>query len=311
MPTRSQHAHTERWSEIQQLRMWPKQRLYELVRPIVLFSGQIAERAQETSAPERSLRRQADRFDAEGMASLFRPTRQQQQDTYRSLPSPIRQAIVDLKAECVALSLHEIGRICFVRFNRAPSPHTIQRVLAEGPAPGASGGASGTARRYPRYAEIPDPAARRHAVVALHAEGWTATRIARYLAISRTTVHAILNRWVTEEVMGIEDKSHANTRPVRKVDLTTKRRIRQLQENPELGAFRIQAALRREGIFLSQATCGRILAEHPQLYGFGKPQPEPKPPKEHPYKAQYRHQIWSVDVRYIEHHQIPGITGPF
>jgi putative transposase len=75
--------------------------------------------------------------------------------------------------------------------------------------------------------------------------------------------------------------------------------------------FRIHAALRREGIYLSQATCGRLLAENRQLYGLGKPPREAKVPKEHPYKAQYRHQIWSVDVRYIEHHQIPGLTGPF
>jgi hypothetical protein len=36
-----------------------------------------------------------------------------------------------------------------------------------------------------------------------------------------------------------------------------------------------------------------------------------KEPKEHPYKAHYRHQIWSVDVRYIEQHQIADINGPF
>lgn len=305
MPARPHSAHTKQWSEIEQLRMWPEQRLYELVRPIVLFGDLPAERAQETHEPERSLRRHADRFDAQGMASLFRPTLKERQDTHRSLPSPIRQAIVDLKAEYNELSLHEIARICFVRFNRTPSPHTIQRVLADGPAPRAG------ARRYPRYADMADPASRRHAVVALHAEGWTATSIARYLVISRTTVHAILNRWVAEGVAGLDDKSRANTRPVRTVDLATKHRIRQLQENPELGAFRIQAALRREGIILSQATCGRILAENRQPYGPDKPKAEPKPPKEHPYKAHARHQIWSVDVRYIEHHQIASISGPF
>jgi hypothetical protein len=88
---------------------------------------------------------------------------------------------------------------------------------------------------------------------------------------TRSTVHETLKRWKIEGVEGLEDKSRANTRRVRKVTLATKRRIRQLQENPELGAFRIQAALRREGIHLSQATCGRILAENRALYGLGKP----------------------------------------
>lgn len=218
----------------------------------------------------------------------------------------MRQIIVDLKAEYAALSLHELATICFVRFNRKPSPHTIQQVLADGPAPQT------TTRRYPPYATLPDGASRRHAVVALHAERWTPSSIAGYLAISRTTVYETLKRWSSEGVAGLEDKSHANQRTVRKVDLATKRRVRHLQENPALGAFRIQAALRREGILLSQATCGRILAENRRLYGLDRPQQqEAKSPKEHPYKAQYRHQMWSVDVRYIEQHQIPTIKGPF
>jgi hypothetical protein len=112
-------------------------------------------------------------------------------------------------------------------------------------------------------------------------------------------------------VRGLDEKSRANTRPVRKVDLATKNAVRKLQENPELGAFRIYAALRQMGIHVSRATCGRILAENRALYGTGKPPKEAQPPKQHPYKAQYRHQFWSVDVRYIEHHQIPGITGSF
>jgi putative transposase len=95
------------------------------------------------------------------------------------------------------------------------------------------------------------------------------------------------------------------------VDLATKNAVRKLQENPELGAFRIYAALRHMGIHVSPATCGRILAENRALYGLGRSSKEPGEPKEHPYKAQYRHQIWSVDVRYIDHHQIPEITGSF
>lgn len=306
MPTRVRRAHTEEWRLLQQHCLWPEQRAYELVRPIVLFGDTPAERAAQTGAVERSLRRQADIFDAVGMASLFRPTPSQQQDHHRSLPPPLRQAIVDLKAEYAALSLRELATICHVRFNRKPSPHTIQQVLADGPAPQT------TTRRYPAYADLPDAASRRHAVVALHAEGWTPSSIAGYLAISRTTVYATLRRWSREGVAGLEDKSRANQRTVRKVDLATKRRVRRLQENPALGAFRIQAALRREGIVLSQATCGRILAENRRLYDLDRlPQQEAKSPKEHPYKAQSRHQIWSVDVRYIEHHQIPTLKGPF
>lgn len=56
----------------------------------------------------------------------------------------------------------------------------------------------------------------------------------------------------------------------------------------------MHAALKQIGIQVSPATCGRIMAENRRLYGLGKQPKEKKEPKEHPYKAQYRHHIWSV-----------------
>ncbi len=58
----------------EQLRLfvgWPEQETYEMLRPIVLF-GQASERqARVVGVSERTLDREADRFDAAGMASLF------------------------------------------------------------------------------------------------------------------------------------------------------------------------------------------------------------------------------------------------
>jgi len=305
MPARESRPHTEEWQQLTHYCLWPEQRRYELVRPIVLFGDLPSGRAADTGASERTLRRQADHFATVGMGCLFRPTPRQAQDRHRSLSPPIRQGIVDLRADHAALSLRDLAQICYVCFGRRPSHHTIKQVLADGPAPARH------ERRFPPYAEIPDPSQRRWAIVTLHAEGWTPATIAAYLRTSRSTVYAVLTRFRDEGVRGLDDKSHANTRPVRKVDLATKNAVRKLQENPELGAFRIHAALRQMGIHVSRATCGRILAENRALYGLSKPTQKVKEPQEHPYKAQYRHQIWSVDVRYIEHHQIPEITGAF
>src|SRR3954470_21185371 len=80
--------------------------------------------------------------------------------------------------------------------------------------------------------------------------------------------------------------------------------VRRLQANPELGEFRIHAALAQQGIHLSPRTCGRILALHRAL---GAPQPvaaRPHDPQPMPFAAQQRHQYWSVDVRYIEDHAL-------
>jgi transposase len=132
-------------------------------------------------------------------------------------------------------------------------------VLADGPRPTVTG------RRFPPYASIPDPSNRRHAVVTLHAEGWTPTSIGRYLELGRQNVYQILQRWRDEGVAGLADKSRANTRKC-VVDAALKQEIRQRQENPELGEWRMHAALKQIGIQVSPATCGRIMAENRQLY---------------------------------------------
>jgi hypothetical protein len=77
----------------------PEQRLYESIRPITLYGIPPAERAQATYFAESTLRRTADTFDKLGMAGLFHPTKQQRDDHHCSLPVPMRQLIVDLKAE--------------------------------------------------------------------------------------------------------------------------------------------------------------------------------------------------------------------
>lgn len=80
-------------------------------------------------------------------------------------------------------------------------------------------------------------------------------------------------------------------------------------ESPELGAYRVRAALEQIGIHLSQATCGRLLALNRKLYGLPAPQGGEHPRKEMPFKAHFKHEIWSVDIRYIEEHNL-GFPEP-
>ncbi len=147
---RERRERTDNWELIQQWCRHPEQRLYESIRPITLFGIPPAERAQEVGLAESTLRRTADTFDSLGMASLFRPTKQQREDHHRSLPAPMRQLIVDLKAEYPDFSLREIADICYVQFDRRPSHNTVKQVLADGPPP------SRTTRQYPYYADIAD-----------------------------------------------------------------------------------------------------------------------------------------------------------
>jgi len=186
---RPRRERTDDWQKIQQYTLWPEQKVYELLRPVVLFNETAAERAQETRAAERTVYRKAAQFEEHGMAGLFpKDSSDRPEDKSRNLPPDMRQLIVDLKAEHPDFRSHEIATICFLRFGRKPSHHTVQRVLADRPRP------SIPARRFLPSGQIPDPFERRKVVVVLHAEGWSVSTIAAYMQTTRDTVYDILHR---------------------------------------------------------------------------------------------------------------------
>lgn len=241
---------TEDWGQLKLLLNWPEQIEYERIRPVVVFGSSMAERAEETGTPERTLYRRADNFDAYGMEGLL-PLEAARR---RRISLAMRRRIVELQAEYPRFSLGEIARICYVLFGKQPSKHTVKRVIEEGPVPLLP------PRRYAPYHEMPTGKERRTAIVTLHTEGWTAKAIAGCLKTSEPTVYRTLKRWAQEGEEGLEDKPRGRPAGVRKVDLRTIETVRKLQQNPALGAFRMQAALEQLGIHLSRATCGRVMS---------------------------------------------------
>jgi putative transposase len=288
---------TDDWQQLQFQLDWTEQTRYELIRPVVVFGAPPVERAQQTGVSARAIYRKVSRFDELGMQSLFEVEPVEDQ---RALPPSYRQAIVQLKAERPAFPPNELATICEVRFERRPSSHTIKKILATEPPP------TEVVRRFPRYAEMADAIERRGAIVRLHAEGWNIASIAGYLETSRPTVYARLKRWIEEGVRGLEDKPPIPHQAATKTTLWAMNQVRKLQQNPELGAFRIHAALEQLGIHLSTRTCGRILARNRKLYGLRGPEAKPREPKPMPFQAHRRHQYWTVDVRYIDVHQLGG-----
>jgi uncharacterized protein YneF (UPF0154 family) len=207
----------------------------------------------------------------------------------------MRQAIVDLHTEYPEHHVEEIARIMYMQFGRRPSAQSIKLTLAAGPKP------SRTTRRFPLFAEMTDPRERRLAIIQLHAEGWTPTSMAGYLETSRQTVYATLKRWISEQFAGLVDKSSRPHQPATKVTLQAMQEVKQMQINPELGEYRVSAALEQLGIKLSPRTCGRILALNRELYHLKMPLHSPRSKKEMPFKAERRHQFWSVGaIRFAE-----------
>lgn len=297
MPKRVRLAATDAWVQLRLLCTWPEQEAYELVRPIVLFGHSPTERARQTAVSRSTLYRTATAFVQSGMAGLLPAA---PEGAHRHLPEEIRRAIREIKAEYAPLSLREIAAICDVRFGHRPSHHTVESVLLEEPLPPKM------TRRFPPYHTIADPAQRRLAIIHLHAEGWNIKSIAGYLATSRPTVYATLQRWRDDAFADLADRPHTRKRVALKVDLAAMAEVKRLQENPELGEFRMYAALKQLGIELSPRTCGRILALNRQLYGLERPPPTPRVPKAMPFKATQRHQYWTVDLRYLDMHHLGG-----
>ena len=296
---------TDEWQELLPLFSWPEQRNYEELRPLVLFGASVAERARETGTAERTLYRRVERFERDGMMSLFATDSAAARARRQGLEPVIRRMIVELKAEHPKLNANEIANIVYVRTGRRLGKHTPGRVLAEEVLP------LKLSRLFEPYHEAKDAREARQAVVALHLDGWSVKAIASYMRVSRTTVYRVLGRWIEEGDAGLEDRPPGRTKGVRKMDLATMDFIRRSQENPELGAFRVHATLvQKRGAEVSVRTVGRVMAVHRELYGLGKPKRSPREKAEMPFKAKRRHEIWTADVRYVPH-SIPDIGNAY
>jgi hypothetical protein len=81
---------------------------------------------------------------------------------------------------------------------------------------------------------------------------------------------------------------------VRKTDFAAVEAIRKLAKNPGLGAFRVHAALGQMGFDLSRATCGRILAQVREVYGYEKLERGDGSRRAMPFAATERHEVWST-----------------
>src|SRR5215213_10955229 len=215
--TRIPFEPTDDWQQLQLQLNWTEQTRYELIRPVVVFGAPPVERSKQTGVSARTIYRKVSRFDELGMQSLFEA---EPVEDKRQLPAFIRQAIVQLKAEYPAFRPNELATICEVRFERRPSSHTIQKILATEPS------APVGVRRFPRYAEMSDPLDRRGAIVRLHAEGWNIASIAGFLETSRPTVYATLKRWIEEGVRGLADKPPIPQQAATKTTLRAMNQVR-------------------------------------------------------------------------------------
>ena len=283
---------TDAFQQILPLCWWPEQVEYERMRQPVLFGSSVAERAKETGVSESTLRRRIGRFEDKGMEGLFAAGRARR----RRLPPNIRRLIVDLKAEYPPFNLNEIANVVNACFGRKPEVRSVRRVLDEEATP------LKLERNYLPYHEMEaaSPGQGRAAVVELRVDGWSAKCIAGYLGLGRSTVHKILKRFKEQGAEGLADKPYGRPAGVRKVTLAAIGEVRKLAQNPQIGAFRVHAALKQKGFDLSRTTCGRILAQVREIYGYEKPKIGGGASKPMPFASERHHEYWTADVRHLD-----------
>lgn len=284
--------HTEDFQQILPLCWWPEQVEYERIRQPVLFGYPLPERAEETGVSERTLRRRIESFEKDGIEGLLSAEKARR----RRLPPSVRRLIVDLKAEYPPFNLNEIANIVKACFGRTTDVRSVRRVLDEEAIP------LKLERNYPHYHEMEaaSPGAGRAAVVELRVDGWSAKAIAGYLGIGRSTVYKVLKRFREEGTAGLKDRQRGRPTGVRKVTLAAIEEVRKLAQNPEIGASRVQAALKQKGFDLSSTTCGRILAQIREIYGYEKPKSGDGTKKPMPFASNRHHEYWTADVRFLD-----------
>jgi putative transposase len=191
---------TDDWELLLPLFEWPEQKAYEELRPLVLFGGSVAERAREIGIPARTMYRRVDRFEKDGMMSLFATDPAAARARRRGLEPAIRRMIVELKAEHPKLNNNEIKNIVYVRGGRRLGKHTAARVLSEEVDP------LKLSRLFEPYHEAASRREAREAVVALHLDGWSVKAIASYLKVSRMTVYRVIRSWIEDGDEGLEGR---------------------------------------------------------------------------------------------------------
>jgi putative transposase len=282
---------TDDLQEILPLCWWPEQVEYERIRQPVLFGTSVTEeRAEQTGVSRRTLQRRIARFGEEGMEGLFQTEAAKKQ----KLPPNIRRFIVDLKAEYPPFNLNEIANAVRACFGRKPDVRSVERVLDGAARP------LRLERNYPRYHEM-DPGEGRAAVVELRVDGWSAKAIEQAISAS----DAPPSTRSSEEDRaggsgGARRQAPRRASGVRKVTLAAIEEARRLARNPQIGAFRVHAALKQKGFDLSRATCGRILARVREIYGYEKPKAGSGAKKPMPFASKRHHEFWTADVRYLD-----------
>src|SRR5919108_512932 len=291
-------ARTEDFRQLEFLFTDHVQWSYELIRPIALFEDiTIKGRSQETGRHPKTISKHLRRFRRKGMLGLF-PEWETISHLPRKkrVPEEIKKEILKLKGLYQGLHNYELARIIFIKFGYPISHSTVKKIIEE------NRYRIQPELQFTLYHDSSDAYQARLKVVKLYYCGWSKNSIALFLGLSRPHVYRLIRMFEGEQFQGLTPQSTAPKHPRQKLTLPLMVKIYHLQRKyPRAGEFRIWTLLDKEGIQISQRTVGRAMAFNRIVYDdLRRPAKEKKPSKPHPYKAQFRHQYWFIDVRHLD-----------
>ncbi len=139
-------------------------------------------------------------------------------------------------------------------------------------------------------------------------EGWNKKSIAGCLKLSRAHVYQILAAFEQDGFAGLEDqRTRPPDHPANQLTLPFLKEVLELQHAyPRAGPFRVKGLLEAEkGEAPSERTVGRVMAlnrlyhDAPGPWQSGDDAELNGVPKPLPYRPQFRHHLWFIDIRYL------------
>ena len=282
----------------------PVQHNYEVIRPIVLFSETISERSRQIGIERTQVGQKAQRFVQQGMFGLADQRAGQAGRKSHEYPEPVAAHILYLKQLYPPIHYREIVRIVERQFGYKTNHHTVKNFLERYPIPVQ------LALDFPVYSDFEDAYQARWTVVQMYHQGWNKKSIAGLLKLSHQHVGRLIEAFELDGFTALEDhRTRPPNHPHNQMSLPLIKEVLDIQnEYPRAGRFRVHGILenRLDEDVPSERTVGRAMALNREFHGAPGPWQSDKKaadpdavPKYLPYRPQYRHQMWFVDLRYL------------
>ena len=287
----------------------PIQHEYEVIRPIMLFGEMISERSRQTEIERTRIGEKARRFVEQGMFGLVDQRTEKSGGQYHQYPEPVAAHILYLKHLYPPIGYREIVRIIERQLGYKTNHHTVKSFLERNPIPVQ------LELDFTQFHEFEDAYQARWTVVQMYYQGWTKKSIAGCLKLSARHVSRIIETFEQEGFAGLEDKrTRPTTHSANQMTLPLFKEVLEIQkEYPRAGKFRVRGLLEkqyqeqgRDEQLPSERTISRVMALNRQFHDAPGPWRSHKDeveqdgiPKYLPYRPEFRHHIWYLDLRYL------------